>query len=240
MMTSLVLVHGAWHDSSAFKKSTEYLIAQGASIHTPTVFGNGPGDPKNIGLAEAISSIENYIIKHDLRDIVLCGHSYGGMIITGVADRLKERLKRLIYWNAFVPKHGESLEDMLTPAFLELLDALTKPDGSFMLPFDIWRESFINDASLEIALKTYAQLNPHPRKTFSDPIQLKTNPDQLDIGKSFINCMDDTALPQSEGWHPRLSEKLGVFRLIQVRGSHELCFTNPKSLSQAILEAARD
>ena len=56
-MTSLVLVHGAWHDSSAFKKSTEYLIAQGASIHTPTVFGNGPGDPKNIGLAEAISSI---------------------------------------------------------------------------------------------------------------------------------------------------------------------------------------
>ena len=94
--------------------------------------------------------------------------------------------------------------------------------------------------NLEIALKTYAQLNPHPRKTFSDPIQLKTNPDQLDIGKSLINCTDDTALPQSEGWHPRLSEKLGNFRLIQVRGSHELCFTNPKSLSQAILEAAQD
>ena len=239
-MTSLVLVHGAWHDSSAFNKSAEYLIAQGASLHTPTVLGNGPKDPKNIGLAEAISSIETYIIKHSLNDVVLCGHSYGGMIITGVADRLEERLKRLIYWNAFVPKNGESLEDMVTPNFVNLLDSLTKPDGSFMLPFEIWRENFINDASLETALDTYAQLNPHPRKTFSDPIQLKKNPDQLKVGKSYINCLDDTALPQSEGWHPRLSEKLGVFRLIQVRGSHEICFTNPKALSQAILEAAQD
>ena len=239
-METFVLVHGAWHDSLAFQETTSFLVKQGVSVHTPTTYGNRPGDPKNVSLADAISSIESYIMDHDLSDIILCGHSYGGMIITGIADRLESRVKRLVYWNAFVPKNGESLEDMVSPAFVSLLDELTQPDGSFMLPFNIWRESFINDSSFETAQNTYQLLNPHPRKTFSDPIKLKKNPDEFEIGKSYINCLEDTALPQSVGWHPRLSEKLGIFRLIQVRGSHEICFSNPKLLSQAILKAGLD
>ena len=77
-------------------------------------------------------------------------------------------------------------------------------------------------------------------KTFSDKISIKTNPADMQIAKSYINCTEDTSLPHHYPWHPRLSQKLGLFRLVQVPGSHELCFSNPKSLAQAIMQAGRD
>jgi pimeloyl-ACP methyl ester carboxylesterase len=75
----------------------------GHETFTPTIKGNRPGDSKTIGLAEAIRSVVDYLVENHLSDIVLVGHSYGGMIITGVADIVPERIRRLIYWNAFVP-----------------------------------------------------------------------------------------------------------------------------------------
>ena len=62
----------------------------------------------------------------------------------------------------------------------------------------------------------------------------------LQIGKSYVNCQQDTAMPHSLPWHPRLSERLGLFRLVECPGSHEMFFSNPKRLAQAILEAGRD
>jgi hypothetical protein len=109
-----------------------------------------------------------------------------------------------------------------------------------VLPYPIWREAFINDADDALAQKTYGMLNPHPAKTFQVPIELSTNPAEMQIGKSYINATEDTALPQSLGWHPRLSEKLGLFRLVQVSGSHEICFSNPDLLARAIMDAGRD
>ena len=131
---------------------------------------------------------------------------------------------------------------MVPPIYLGLFDAIAaeRGDGSVALPFPIWREAFINDADHETAQRTYDILNPHPLKTFSDKIALKTNPAGMTVAKSYINCTEDTALPHGYPWHPRLSEKLGLFRLIQVRGSHELCFSDPKALAQAIMEAGRD
>ena len=62
----------------------------------------------------------------------------------------------------------------------------------------------------------------------------------MPLAKSYINCTEDTALPHSYFLRPRLSEKLGLFRLAQVQGSHELCFSNPARLAKAIVEAGRD
>ncbi|MGI9500239.1 MAG: alpha/beta hydrolase, partial [Geminicoccaceae bacterium] len=62
----------------------------------------------------------------------------------------------------------------------------------------------------------------------------------MEIPKSYLNCTEDTSLPHSLPWHPRLSEKLGLFRLVQTTGSHELCFTNPRLLAEKIMEAGRD
>ena len=108
-MTTYVLVHGAWHTGKELEPVANLIAAAGHGSLTPTIKGNGPTDPKNIGLAEAIQSIVDYLDVSGLTDIVLVGHSYGGMIITGVADRVPERIRRLVYWNAFVPNDGESV-----------------------------------------------------------------------------------------------------------------------------------
>ena len=109
-----------------------------------------------------------------------------------------------------------------------------------VLPFPIWREAFINDADLETARRAYDALNPQPLKTLTDKISLKTNPADMKIGKSYVNCTEDISLPHDYSWHPRLSQKLGLFRLVQVPGSHELCFSNPSRLAEALMDAGRD
>src|SRR5215467_13217101 len=118
--------------------------------------------------------------------------------------------------------------------------AAEKGDGSVMLPFQVWRETLINDADLETAECAYKLLNPHPLKTLTDKISLKINPADMSIGKSYINGTEDISLPRQHPWHPRLSQKLGLFRLIQISGSHELCFSNPVRLARAIMDAGRD
>ena len=191
-----------------------------------------------------------YFIQRAYREFILfpatetvfydTGHSYGGMVITGVADRLPDQIRRLVYWNAFVPNNGEALDDMIPPEYIELFDRLVADDGSMMLPFEVWREAFINDASLELAQETYGLLNPHPRRTFAEPIKLDHNPAEIPVPKSYVNCTEDTSLPHHVPWHPRLSKKLGLFRLVQTPGSHELCFTDPGLLALKLMEAGRD
>jgi hypothetical protein len=109
-----------------------------------------------------------------------------------------------------------------------------------MLPFEIWRESFINDADFALAKSSFDKLNPHPYRTFTDKITLSKPLAEIAVGKSYVNCQQDTALPHSLPWHPRLSGRLGLFRLVECPGSHEMFFSNPFRLAQAILEAGRD
>jgi len=241
-MGTYVLVHGAWHSGKELEQVARSINAAGHKPFTPTIKGNRPADPRNIGLAEAIQSIVDYLVLNDLEDVVLVGHSYGGMIITGVADRCLDRIRRLVYWNAFVPNDGESLNDMLPPQYVELFETIARErgDGSVVLPFPIWREAFINDADLETAQRAFSVLNPHPINTLRDRISLKANPVEMSVGKSYVNCTEDISLPHHYPWHPRLSQKLGLFRLVQIPGSHELCFSNPTRLAQAIMDAGRD
>jgi pimeloyl-ACP methyl ester carboxylesterase len=241
-MATYVLVHGAWHTGREYEPVAATIKAAGHNVFTPTVKGNRPGDPRTVGLADAIQSIIAFLAENDLNDVVLVGHSYGGMIITGAADTALARIRRLVYWNAFVPNNGESVSDMLPPEYVALFNAIAaeRGDGSVVLPFPIWRKAFINDADLDTARRTYDTLNPHPLKTLTDKIVLSTNPGDMEVAKSYINCTEDTSLPHHYPWHPRLSEKLGLFRLIQVPGSHELCFSNPVRLAQAIMDAGRE
>src|SRR5262249_53239059 len=148
----------------------------------------------------------------------------------------------LVYWNAFVPNDGESLVDMVPPQYVRLFEAIAveRGDGTIVLPFPIWREAFMNDADLDTAQHAFRVLNPHPFKTLTDKISLKVNPAETVAAKSYVNCTEDISLPHHYPWHPRLSQKLGLFRLIQVPGSHELCFSNPARLAQAIMDAGRD
>jgi pimeloyl-ACP methyl ester carboxylesterase len=237
-----VLVHGAWHSGAEMLAVALYLRNKGHVVHCPTVAGNNKDDDRSTtGLDEAISSIVTYIESNGLRDIRLVGHSYGGMVISGAADRLPDRIRRLVYVNAFVPLQGQSLIDMVPPHYVGLFDAVAaENNNAVMLPFEIWRDAFINDADLDLAKSSFATLNPHPYKTFTDKISLTRPLADVPIGKSFVNCRQDTALPHSLPWHPRLSERLGLFRLVECNGSHEMFFSNPEELAEAIDKAGRD
>jgi hypothetical protein len=163
------------------------------------------------------------------------------MVISKVADIIPERIRRLVYHNAFVPSDGQCLNDLVPGFYVETFDPIANAnDGAVMLPFPIWREVFINDADLQHAELTYTHLNPQPYKTFTDPISLGTPLAALAIGKSYLNFQQDIAMPHSYPWHPRMSETLGLFRLVEATGSHEVCFTNPSLLAEKIEEAGRD
>ena len=237
-----VLVHGAWHTGAEMETVAGHLRKSGHTVHCPTVAGNNKGDDRGkTGLADAIASVAAYIETNDLTGIRLVGHSYGGMILSGVADRMPQRIARLVYVNAFVPLNGQSLNDMVPPHYIGLFDAVAKANNnSVMLPFEIWRDAFINDADLALARSSYEKLNPHPYLTFTDKIALSRELAELPVGKSYVNCQQDTALPHSLPWHPRLSERLGLFRLVECPGSHEMVFSNPARLAVAIEEAGRD
>ncbi|MDA9930172.1 alpha/beta hydrolase [Alphaproteobacteria bacterium] len=240
-MDTYILIHGAWHEGALLEDTAKGIRSAGHQVHTPTLAGNGAGDNKQTGLAEAIDSVIAYITENHLKDAILVGHSYGGMVITGAFDKLPEgTIKRLVYWNAFVPNPGESLNDMIPQNYVDLFDATATEDGSVLLPFPIWREVFINDADMALAKAAYDKLNPHPYKTFTDAIALSKAPAEMQVGKSYLLCRDDVALPASMPWHPRLSERLGLYRLVSMPGSHEVCFTNPGLLAEKMIEAGRD
>lgn len=242
MADTYVLVHGAWHTGELMEPVAQHLRKAGHTVHCPTLAGNRPGDDRaRIGLAEAAASLADYLRDKDLKDVRLMGHSYGGMVISQATALVPERIRRLVYWNAFVPLSGECLNDMVPPHYRALFDQIAAAsDNAVVLPYPIWREAFINDADAALAESAYAQLNPHPYRTFTEPARLSTELAALQIGKSYLNARQDTALPHSLPWHPRLSEKLGLFRLVECDGSHEMCFSNPALLAQKIAEAGRD
>jgi len=242
MSDTYVLIHGAWHTGAEMEAVAGAMREAGHTVHCPTLAGNRPGDDRaKTGLADAIESAVRFIEQEDLAQVRLVGHSYGGMVISGVADRIAQRLVRLVYVNAFVPLDGQSLNDMVPPHYIAMFDALAAANAQAVtLPFEVWREAFINDADLALARSAYAQLNPHPYRTFTDAISLRQPLAALPLGKSYVNCQQDTAMPHGLPWHPRLSERLGLFRLVECPGSHEMFFSNPRRLAQAILEAGRD
>ncbi|QRP43181.1 alpha/beta fold hydrolase [Amycolatopsis sp. FDAARGOS 1241] len=241
-MATIVLVHGSWHDGSLWEPVASVLRGRGHEVHTPTVAGHGPGVPKDVTHDDCVHSIVNAIAAADLHDVVLLGHSFGGTVIARVAEEIPERLKRLIFWNAFVPKPGNCLDDEVPPHYREMFarSAAASDDNSVALPFPVWREAFIQDADAELAASTYEQLSTEPYQPFLDKLDL-TRFYAGDLPKSYINATEDTALPPGEwGWHPRMSSRLGLYRLVQLPGSHEVMFTAPERLATAIEEAARD
>jgi pimeloyl-ACP methyl ester carboxylesterase len=132
MGKTFLVCHGAWGAGWAWKKMHPLMQAAGHRLVTPTYTGLGErvhlANP-SIDLETHIRDVLNIIQYEDLRDIVLIGHSYGGMVATGVADRVRDRIAQLIYLDAFVPQDGQSLLDLNEPARQRMQDAVKAGDG---------------------------------------------------------------------------------------------------------------
>ena len=115
-MTTFVLIHGAWHGGWCYKRVARLLRQAGHEVYTPTLTGLGERAhlmSRSIDLSTHIQDIVGVIRCEELSDVVLCGHSYGGMVIAGVAEQIADRICSLVYLDAFVPENGKSLFDYL-------------------------------------------------------------------------------------------------------------------------------
>ncbi|TCC90157.1 alpha/beta hydrolase [Pedobacter frigiditerrae] len=132
--TVYVIVHGAWGGSYAFKKVDSILTAKGCKVYRPSLTGQGERAhlaSADVNLSTHVKDVVNQILYENLDDVVLVGHSYGGMVITGVVDSIPDRIKKMIYVDAFLPNDGESVVGL----FGGKVDGLVKNQvNGFLVP----------------------------------------------------------------------------------------------------------
>ena len=135
---TFVLVHPAWHGAWIWKKVAPLLRQQGNVVSTPTLTGLGERSHlarPDVGLEVHVSDVVNVLTYEDLRDVTLVGHSSSGVVITGAADRVPERISQVVYLDAFVPDDGQAVFDLVTPDRREALEGLVSTEGKgWLLP----------------------------------------------------------------------------------------------------------
>jgi pimeloyl-ACP methyl ester carboxylesterase len=235
MAETFVLITGAWHGGWAWRPVAQRIRAEGHHVVTPTLPGLTDGaDPREHTLADVVDAVVRTVEDQDLRDVTLIGHSWGGYPITGAAPRLAGRLRKLIYWSAFVPAVGRSLFDEVPPEYQGLFAAQAEASGnnSVTLPYEVWRQGFIADASEPVAQLLYELIVPQPMQYFTETVDVTTH----GVPTAYLLGDQDVALPPGEyGWD-RFADRLGV-PAQPVPGSHEACFTQPAALAEAFLKA---
>ena len=135
---TFVFAHGAWHGAFAYDPLAKILRDRGHLVYVPTLSGVGERSnlrPAGIGIPTHVQDILNVIRWSDLQDIVLVGHSYGGMVVTGVADRVPEKISSLVYLDAFVPEDGQSTLDTGIDEDIAAKFAAARDRGDKEIPF---------------------------------------------------------------------------------------------------------
>src|SRR5262249_2207584 len=131
-MATFVLVHGAWHGGWCYKRVAKQLRHAGHEVYTPTLTGVGEGahlmNP-TIDRQAHVEDILGVIRCEELSDFVLCGHSYGGMVISGVAEKIPEKIRSLVYLDAFAPADGRSLFDLVSTEMQAVLRDDARENG---------------------------------------------------------------------------------------------------------------
>ena len=179
-MATFLVVHGAWAAGWAWKKMRPLMAARGHTLFTPTCTGLGERAHlahRSIDLETHIADILAVLEFEDLKDVILVGHSYGGMVATGVAARARDRIKHLVYLDAFVPESGKSANDYLA----ERAEAMRKAavDGWKVPP-----NPTPPDTSPEDVAWAAPRRLPQPLQCFEQKLVLKNGP--LTLPRSFI------------------------------------------------------
>jgi len=170
-MSNFVLTSGAWHGGWCYRQLALKLTNSGHQVYAPTYAGVGELKnliDKSINLSTHIKQVINLIELEDLSDVILVGHSYGGLVITGVADALFNRISALVYIDAFVPENGNSQFDLMPPEYQQAFLNLTT-QGFSVSPLAAESFNFLRNEDLEMVKN---KLTPHPLATFLEKISL--------------------------------------------------------------------
>ena len=241
MSKTFVMIHGSWHCGWAWQGVMRHLAGKGHVTHAPTLPGHGPQAARHgIRHQDCVSAVVTYIQERCLEDITLVGHSFGGTVVQKLGEELPDRITSMVFLDALIVEDGQCVFDVLPPEYAALFNDLARAslDNSMLIPWEIWRNSFIQDAPEQLARALWEQLSPEPNQVNLDRLDLKRF-DSLSIPRSYIYCRHDRALPPSY-FHPRMSSRLGEFKLLEMDGSHEVMFTRPEELAERIIEASLD
>jgi pimeloyl-ACP methyl ester carboxylesterase len=231
MSRSFLVAHGAWGAGYTWKKMHPLLRAGGHRLVTPSYTGLGEREhlaaPSN-DLETHIQDVLGVIKYEDLRDIVLIGHSYGGMVATGVADRAADRIARLVYLDAFVPRDGEALFDLISPeAQAAMRDSVKAGDG--------WRvrANPIPPDTSEADTKWLAERRlPQSIRCFEMPLRLTHG--ETTLPRSYIYCTRISPADPFRRFAERARTETG-WGYHEIDASHSPHVTAPEALA-ALLE----
>ena len=218
-----VIVHGAWGGGWDWKHVDQLLTADGHKVYRPTLTGQGERShlaSTNIDLDTHIQDIVNVIVWEDLHDVVLMGHSYGGMVITGVADRVPDRIKHVVYLDALVPKDGECVDAIISPKLKKPVKA-----GFVTAPWVVGNPPLPHDVLM-------------PAKTFSESITLTNQAIAQKLPATYILTVDKGKSPEQDDFY-RFYERAKVrgWTVMVMEGDHNVQRSHSAELVRLLEQA---
>ena len=232
---TFVLVHGAWHGGWCWQRVADRLRSGGHAVFTPTLTGLGERSHllrTGIDLKTHIADVVNVMKWEELTDVVLCGHSYGGFVISGVAEQMTSAIRSIVFLDAFMPGDGETVRDLTGPAVQEgIRTALQR--GDIAMPPRSAAAFGVNDADRPWVDRLCVG---QPIGTFTDKIALTGARDRIARktyirAKSYANPGFDRALAAVQA-DPS-------WRAYQVPCGHDVMVDIPERLGEILLEAAQ-
>ncbi|MFK0113255.1 alpha/beta fold hydrolase [Streptomyces sp. NPDC091217] len=236
MAETFVLITGAWHGGWAWRSVAQHLRTAGHRVFAPTLPGLRDGDDATAyHLNDVVDSVVDLIETNDLRDVTAVAHSWGGFVLGGAAPRIADRLRKMVYLSAFVPQ-GRALIDEAPVHLGERFSAIAAatPDNTLLIPFEVWQNLFMQDASEDAQRIVYSLLVPQPMQYITEPVPAMDQA-ALSVPSTYLVGADDITLTPEE--FERYAARLGV-RPTSVPGSHEMLFTQPAELAKRLIAEA--
>jgi pimeloyl-ACP methyl ester carboxylesterase len=237
-LATYVLVHGGGHGGWCYQRVARRLRNGGHEVYTPTLTGLGERShllSADVDLNMHITDVTAVLHYEDLRDVILVGHSYGGMVITGIADRASDRVGRLVYLDAANPVNGQSLRDVAGPIIEAARPAGAVVDGIELVLLPAPEAGLFYGVTDPDDVAWMAdRLTGHPWKCFEQPLDLTNEEALWAIPQYHIVCTSTLA---TRG--PALMEKArSEDRLWDIDTGHDLMITEPDAVAAALLEVA--
>jgi pimeloyl-ACP methyl ester carboxylesterase len=233
-MSTYVLVHGAWGGAWIWRRVLGPLRAAGHEVHAATLTGDGERAHlrrPDISLADHIADVVGLVEAEELSAIVLVGHSYGGMVITGAADALQGRVKQLVYVDAMVPVPGEGWGQGHPPDVVKARMALAAQHDNALPPPDP-KDFQIDGADRDWLLRRQV---PHPFGMYRAPLQFD-GARWARLPRLFIDC-NRPAYPTIDAMRARVRQQPG-WRIVEMATGHFPMVTRPDELTTHLLSAA--
>jgi pimeloyl-ACP methyl ester carboxylesterase len=229
-MATIVLIHGGWHGGWCWNRVTPILRSNGHRVLTPTLTGLGErahlAGP-DVGMAVHVTDILNVLEYEDLSNVVLVAHSYGGAVATAVAERVPEKIAQLIFVDAFIPRDGQAIVDLVGPGG----DRIRAIPGAKIPPFEVERFGVTREQDQKWVS---ARLVAQPKQTFLDPVQVG-NPAAAKLPRAFIYC-NQPAMGMFDQFAARAKAESWVYR--ELAAGHDAMITAPEELARMVLELA--